>query len=415
MGGSIACRLNLLHRRIAVSRGKIIFFSDNSIAFGAASGLTVIYLGRGPGMSRFALELAQAAAERLDPGPIRFILSRGNPLREQFRDVPLQVDFVPTVESAAPTSVISHFPSARRAILRNLSIHRPAAVLSLMSHIWSPLLVQSIRRLGIRYLSVTHDAHPHPGDPTAILTRWLLEEARRADVALTLSRFVAQQLVQRVTLRSNAVRPLFHPDLTYGAALAHRRLEGRRLRLLFIGRIMEYKGLDLLVDAIEILRQRQVPVDLCVAGHGSLGNNADRLRRLGCEVINRWIEDDEMPALLARHDAMVCPHIEASQSGVAAVALGNLMPIVATPVGGLVEQVIDAKTGVLATHALPEPFADAIARLACDATLYEKISCHLTETAPQRSMATFLDAIFRTIDLPRTTAEAWMPRAALIG
>lgn len=387
------------------------FFADNHTVFAAASGLTIIYLGRGPGMSRFALELAQAA-EGIADTPIRMILSRGNPLHERFRDVRLHVDFVRTVESASLFSVLSHFPSARRHILRNLATYRPAAVLSLMPHIWSPLLVQAVRQLGIRYLSITHDAYAHPGDPTAVLTRWLLEEARRADVAFCLSRFVAQQLLQRVTLRSERIQPLFHPDLTYGASLANRQLIGGRLRLLFIGRIMQYKGLGLLVDAVELLRQWDVPVHLCVAGHGALGKDADRLHRLGCEVINRWIDDEEMGALLARHDAVVCPHIEASQSGVAAVAMGSCMPVVATPVGGLTEQVVDGKTGVLAAQATPESFADAIVRLACDTTLYTSISRHLTDTAQERSMETFLGAVRQVVEQGRITAEACTKAAA---
>jgi glycosyltransferase involved in cell wall biosynthesis len=59
----------------------------------------------------------------------------------------------------------------------------------------------------------------------------------------------------------------------------------------------------------------------------------------------------------------VLAHIEASQSGVAASAVGAGAPIVATPVGGLLEQVVDGETGLLAARPDADALADALRRL----------------------------------------------------
>jgi glycosyltransferase involved in cell wall biosynthesis len=84
--------------------------------------------------------------------------------------------------------------------------------------------------------------------------------------------------------------PLFHPDLHYeSSSSVRRRAVGDPLRLLFFGRILKYKGLPLLIDAVEKLRAEGVPVHLGVAGTGNIRHERSRLEALQAEVVNRWI------------------------------------------------------------------------------------------------------------------------------
>jgi glycosyltransferase involved in cell wall biosynthesis len=163
---------------------------------------------------------------------------------------------------------------------------------------------------------------------------------------------------------------------------------------------MKYKGLPLLLDAVELLRREGLDLKLGVAGAGNLQSERSRLAVLGAEVINRWIDDDEVGPLLARYDAVALSHIEASQSGVAATAFGNGMPVVGMPVGGLVEQIVDGRTGVLAQRMTVRAFADAIRRLASEPGLYDGIVDHLRGSAENRSMQRFLDQIIAEVTRP---------------
>ena len=99
-----------------------------------------------------------------------------------------------------------------------------------------------------------------------------------------------------------------------------------------------------------------------------------------------------------RYDAVACPHVEASQSGVAAAAFGHRMPVVAMPIGGVAEQVIDGKTGVLARRVSSTALADAIKRLALEPGLYDALSRQLSENAGGRSMDRFVRDILQEID-----------------
>jgi len=100
--------------------------------------------------------------------------------------------------------------------------------------------------------------------------------------------------------------------------------------------------------------------------------------------------DHEVGPLLARYDAVALSHIEGSQSGVAAMAFGHRMPVVAAPVGGLVEQVEDGRTGILAQRPSGASLAAAIRRLTLDTNLYNSISRDLAATADGRSMRRFV-------------------------
>src|SRR5262249_15072507 len=182
------------------------------------------------------------------------------------------------------------------------------------------------------------------------LVNCILDRAtKRADLVLTLSQAVAEQLVAKGHAPASKVISLFHPDLNYSVVSKPYIPAGNQpFRLLMMGRILPYKGLPLFLDAVNTLRAKGLNFQIGVFGDGELGESAGRLSVLGAEVVNRWLDASEIATALARYDVMVVCHTEASQSGVVAMALGAGLPVVATPVGGLVEQITDGHTGVLA-------------------------------------------------------------------
>jgi glycosyltransferase involved in cell wall biosynthesis len=142
--------------------------------------------------------------------------------------------------------------------------------------------------------------------------------------------------------------------------------------LLFFGRIVAYKGLDHLLRAYELLLDRGVKVELVIAGSGSLAPYADLLCNLPVAVRNEWLSDAAIADLLTATDVAVLPYVEASQSGVAASAYAAGRAVVATPMGGLVEQVEHGTTGVLACDMSVGALASAIRTLVDDPDLFDR-------------------------------------------
>ena len=137
--------------------------------------------------------------------------------------------------------------------------------------------------------------------------------------------------------------------------------------LLFFGFIRKYKGLDILLDAIKILKSANNPaigngVKLLVAGEFYEDRKAydEQIEKLDIKdsLILRtdFIPDSEVKYYLCAADVVVQPYRTATQSGVTPLAYHFNKPMIVTNVGGLPSLVPDNKVGLIA-----EPDAASIA------------------------------------------------------
>jgi glycosyltransferase involved in cell wall biosynthesis len=198
-------------------------------------------------------------------------------------------------------------------------------------------MATALRRLSIPMAVVVHDADAHPGDGYPLQMQLQRALVRRADAVVALSDHVASRLGQQGLLAGKPVLRSVLPQVAI-TGLAPVHAHGGPFRLLSFGRLLAYKGLDLLAAALaELLPTTSIVVR--VVGSGPESAELAALRCLpGVTVENRWVPEDEIPSLLGWADGVVLSHREASQSGVAAATLAARRLLVATRVGGLVEQ-----------------------------------------------------------------------------
>jgi glycosyltransferase involved in cell wall biosynthesis len=354
--------------------------------------IAFLYLGRRGGIARLAYEMAIAATRHDQIDPL-FIVSDSNELFGLMQTLPGVARSVKTFESSVGALTQTYrIPSLVQRLNAAFNEHRTETIVVLASHVWSPLIAPFLKTTARRHVVVVHDADPHPGDVTGLAHGWLLREAAQADLVIALSRAVAHGLSTRRRIPSDRIVTLFHPLLTYTEKTAKAVWDGGRpLRLLFFGRMMDYKGLGLFTDAIELLRAQGLRVEATVAGNGQMNGRREKLEALGATVINRWLHDQELSQLLQTHDAVVVTHTEASQSGCAAAALGAGLPVIATPVGGLMEQIAHDVNGLLADRVDAAAIAHQIRRVADDPTFYRGLAQGVVRHQRGREMCDFLD------------------------
>jgi glycosyltransferase involved in cell wall biosynthesis len=357
----------------------------------AAPRLMFMYWGR-RGLSQFVRDLA-AADDGAPRGGATISLSRQNEEFESFSHLGARLFPVDTFAGGhGAITQAWRIPLLRRELVDWIKRWRTDVVIDLMPHVWSPFVISAIQSTGARYICVLHDAVGHPGDRSRGMTHLLRRAAYQADHVLALSHAVGNRLRASSRLQPDRVTVLFHPDLDF--AVSRRRslppAPGTPLRLLFLGRIMAYKGLSLFLDTVDRLRAEGVPVSPGIFGEGPIEVHARRMAGMGAEVINRRLSDQELGDVLMRYDALVASHIEASQSGVVAAALGAGLPCVVTPVGGLVEQIVDGETGIIAEETTASALSAAVRRLFCAAGLYRTICRNITQRRSERSMSRFL-------------------------
>jgi glycosyltransferase involved in cell wall biosynthesis len=209
------------------------------------------------------------------------------------------------------------------------------------------IMAWALRHLGVRILVTVHDADLHPGDgfPMQMLLQRRL--IRQADALIALTHHVAVRLRQQRASHDKTLLTASLPPFVFGAPPAPPLSHGGPMRLLCFGRLLPYKGLDLLEAALRGIGNVP-PYELRVVGEGPDSEPLKALARLpGVRVENRWVPEDEIGALIAWADAMVLPYREASQSGVAAIAIAADRWVLATRVGGLAEQFRNEQLAVL--------------------------------------------------------------------
>lgn len=205
-----------------------------------------------------------------------------------------------------------------------------------------------------RVISLAHNAIPHDSK------RWQRALARRffnqCHQHITLSEAVTadlQELCKQVD--SSKIIPLFHPVypskkscLSRVEACEHLGLDPSKKILLYFGLIRPYKGVELLVEAMEALGD---DYQLIVAGEAyySIDDLVLASARQGERIQwhTRFIPDDEVPVYFKAADVLVLPYRNATQSGVTAQGIYYGVPAIVSDVGGLSEYVEAGKTGLL--------------------------------------------------------------------
>ena len=147
--------------------------------------------------------------------------------------------------------------------------------------------------------------------------------------------------------------PIYHhfgEKLPSDVAKAHLELNTHKKTLLFFGLIRDYKGLDLLIEAMTYLDDSY---QLLIAGevYGSFQKYQKQIDHSPAKdrilVQGHYIEDKEVATLFSAADVLVLPYKSATQSGVLSAAYYYEIPIVATDVGGFRETIEQAETGVI--------------------------------------------------------------------
>ncbi len=141
--------------------------------------------------------------------------------------------------------------------------------------------------------------------------------------------------------------------------------------VLHFGRIVPYKGIDILIDAVKIIQKTQ-KVHLIVAGGGDPYFNFDGVDSY--EFINNTISNEEIINLIKKCTLVVCPYRSASQSGIPMTVFPFQKPIVASNMDGFKEVIEHNITGLIVDKMDAASFAHAIDKLIMNEDLRQKMA-----------------------------------------
>lgn len=160
--------------------------------------------------------------------------------------------------------------------------------------------------------------------------------------------------------------------------------------ILFFGALRPNKGIELLLSIADTVVQNCPQARFVVAGSSAFGrelqdsqwparlqNMLGQMRsRPYFEVHERFVPDDEVEALFARAEITLMPYLDATQSGVAMLAMPRGSTVVATNVGDFADIITHGHTGMLCP-----PQADAMAQALINLLQHPQKSRRLAEAA----------------------------------
>ncbi len=218
-----------------------------------------------------------------------------------------------------------------------------------------------------KIISIADNIFPHekrPGDKT--FTKYFLKPI---DGFITMSEKVLADLHQFAKGKPAQFVP--HPLYDNFGEIISKEDARQRLNidkedkvLLFFGFIRKYKGLDILLNAMKILKQNSSTqnIKLLIAGefYEDEKNYSQQLKdpeiKDNLIIHTEFITDSMVKYYLCAADCVVQPYRSATQSGVTPLAYHFEIPMIVTNVGGLPSLVPDKKVGLVA-----EPNAESIA------------------------------------------------------
>jgi len=316
--------------------------------------IALIYLGRRGGGPVYALEMAKALNEKAE---LLCVVSRQVENLSQWENAGLRILEVDTY-----TNFISFIFSTLKfwrfsKLANNIRSFKPDVVYYPMLHYWAPILNKFLK--SVPKIVTVHDVKPHKGEESRVF-QWMTHTSiRQADKVVILSEVFRKDL-ENMGIDSNSIVVIPHGEFSYYTQLGGMTGTAKMGRtILFFGRIHEYKGIGVLLEAFKRIKDEVPDAKLILAGSGDIGPYKNLLAGLkDVEIVNRWIPDNEVAQYFQVADLVVVPYIDASQSGVIPLAYSFGLPVVASRIGGIPEQVDDGKTGFLVEPGNAEVLAE---------------------------------------------------------
>lgn len=226
---------------------------------------------------------------------------------------------------------------------------------------WAPMyayLLSSMKKRSIRVVFICINVFEH--EDSALKKSVATFILRRVDS------FIVHSEQERCSLLelnpTAAVKKHLLPLFEYASSAVFR--PDNKFHLLFFGFVRPYKGLDILLKAISILKEHDIALEIVGEFWNDKNEYITLINELGISskvtIVDAYVPDHEMSQYFFRADLVVLPYRKTITSGVIATAYGFKKPVLATNVGGFCEVIQDGCTGKIVAPDDPQAFADGI-------------------------------------------------------
>ncbi|WP_243103951.1 glycosyltransferase family 4 protein [Clostridium sp. JN-1] len=318
----------------------------------------LIYCGRKGGGALYSIEMAKAISNKVD---LTVVISKQVENLSEWRKTGISLIEVNTYYNLK-TFVISSLNLYKFIKLKNvIKKVKPDIIYYTMIHPWIPII--NFLTHGIPKVYTAHDIKMHKGEENLILSMTNKVGIKNSKRVIVLSKVFKNDLT-KFGINKDKIDVIPHAKFSHYIKVNKGKKSDFSKTILFFGRIHEYKGIRVLLKAFKIIKTMDDGAKLLIVGNGNMTPYEQLIKNSkDVFVVNRWIKDDEVGDFFSKADIVVLPYIDASQSGIIPIAYTFSIPVVASRIGGIPEQVDDGKTGILVEPRNEVELADACVKL----------------------------------------------------
>jgi glycosyltransferase involved in cell wall biosynthesis len=239
------------------------------------------------------------------------------------------------------------------------------------------LLMLLLTLLGVRLVVTQHEFVPEPR-PVKLRSIYEGVVGKMADLTIVMNDFALKQAAARGVPRSRIVL------VPHGAQRHTRGFKGESkvkigftsdtFILLSFGYLSRHKGLEYAIEALKQMRKDEPSVHLVIAGGPHPASRSNNYLRSLKNLVEReglaknvtftgHVPDERVDDLFQGADLVLLPHVSGTLSGVLCLAAGYGVPVVASSVGGIGEEVSKHQIGVVTPPGRADMLASAVLEL----------------------------------------------------
>jgi glycosyltransferase involved in cell wall biosynthesis len=259
---------------------------------------------------------------------------------------------------------------------------RPAAVhFQFFRFNTDPILFYILSLFHIRLIYTAHNILPHNRFKNDYRLFNLVYKS--ADKIIVHSAYIKAKLLSMFNIDSSKIEVIPHgnfnhylpeTEMTKEAARSSLKLGMPDNVVLFFGAIREYKGVDLLLDAFEIICKSKNQIKLLIAGAPDSAEVEklyyDRIKEISENgnilFFPEFIPSEKVSVYFTASDVVALPYKRIDHSGVVHLAYSFAKPIIATRVGDFEEAIEEGKSGYLVAPDNAKMLAETIIKAFAD-------------------------------------------------
>lgn len=221
-------------------------------------------------------------------------------------------------------------------------------------------IAKQCQKKGIKTLSIVHNAMDH--EQGGWKNRLMSYQLTQHDGFICHNKELAEDVRTMVQNANIEITP--HPIFDQYPASQISLPKRAKVELLFFGIIREYKGLDLLLQAIQSLKHKDIFLSVVGECWTDIKYFKDMAQTLGIankvEFVDRYVSDSEAADYFARADAVALPYRSMTGTGVIPLAYHYGKPVITTNLSAFSDVVVDGETGFIADEVSSQALSKAI-------------------------------------------------------